>query len=57
LFAHEIKERLQEEGVCGEISDATLHSALRQMDGRKIIMLMRQKRARRFPKPLWRQGI
>ncbi len=38
LFAHEIKEKLQCEGLCEEISDATLYSALKQMDGRKLIM-------------------
>jgi hypothetical protein len=43
LFEHEIKERLQEEGVCEEISDVTLYCALKQMDGRKLIMLMREK--------------
>jgi len=43
LFAHEIKERLQAEGLCGEISDASLYSALKQMDGRKLVMLMRAK--------------
>jgi transposase-like protein len=56
LFAHEIKERLQEEGVCGEISDATLHSALRQMDGRKIIMLMREKASKEVPQAFMEAG-
>ena len=49
LFEHEIKERLQAEGACGEISEATLYSALRQMDGRKLIMLMRKKASKRVP--------
>jgi transposase-like protein len=56
LFAHEIKERLQEEGVCEEISDATLHSALRQMDGRKIIMLMREKASKEVPQAFMEAG-
>ncbi len=43
LVLHEIKELLQEEGVCEEISDPSLYSALRQMDGRKLIRLMREK--------------
>jgi len=29
LFAHEIKEQLQAEGLCPEISDGSLYSALR----------------------------
>ncbi len=49
LFIHEIKEKLQEEGVCGEISDVTLCSALKQMDGRKLIKLMREKAGKSVP--------
>ena len=49
LFEHEIKERLQEEGVCEEISDVTLYSALKQMDGRRLIMLMREKASKIIP--------
>ena len=49
LFIHEIKEKLQEEGVCGEISDVTLCSALKQIDGRKLIKLMREKASKRVP--------
>jgi len=48
-FEQEIKERLQEEGFCKEISDATLYSALKQMDGRKLIKLMREKAAKSVP--------
>jgi transposase-like protein len=49
LFMHEIKEQLQAEGVCGEISDATLYSALKQIDGRKLMMLMRRKASKAMP--------
>jgi len=56
MFLHEIKERLQEEGVCEEISDATLHSALRQMDGRKLIMLMREKASKSMPEAFMESG-
>ncbi len=49
LFEQEIKERLQEEGFCTEISNATLYSALKQMDGRKLIMLMRKKASKIVP--------
>ena len=47
---HEIKERLKSEGVCGEISAHTLSTALKLMDGRKIIQLMREKARKRAPK-------
>ncbi len=56
MFLHEIKERLQEEGVCEEISDATLHSALRHMDGRKLIMLMREKASKSVPEAFMESG-
>ena len=49
LFMHEIKERLKAEGVCGEISDESLYRALRQMDGRKLMMLMRRKASKGMP--------
>ncbi|GAI74404.1 unnamed protein product, partial [marine sediment metagenome] len=49
LFIHQVKERLQQEGVCGEITDATLHSALKQMNGRKVVMLMRKKAREGIP--------
>ncbi|MEE9502036.1 MAG: DDE-type integrase/transposase/recombinase [Candidatus Aminicenantaceae bacterium] len=56
LFEHEIKERLQEEGVCGEISEATLYSALRKMDGRNLIMLMREKASKSVPEAFMEAG-
>lgn len=43
LFGYEIKERLKAEGICEDISDVTLYRALKQMDGRKLIMLLREK--------------
>ena len=49
LFIHEIKERLQTEGMCGDVSNATLSHALQQMDGRKLIMLMREKASKQLP--------
>ena len=55
-FEREIKERLQEEGVCGEISDATLYRALRQMDGRKLIKLMRKKAGKSVPEAFMQAG-
>jgi hypothetical protein len=56
LYLHEIKERLQEEGVCEEISDPSLHSALRQMDGRKLIRLMREKASKSVPEAFMESG-
>jgi transposase-like protein/transposase len=56
LFVHEIKERLQEEEVCGDISEATLHSALRQMDGKKIVTLMREKASKEVPQAFMEAG-
>ena len=56
LFEHEIKERLQEEGVCEEISEVTLYSALKQMDGRKLIMLMREKASKIVPEAFMESG-
>jgi transposase-like protein len=56
LFEHEIKERLQEENICTEVSDATLYSALKQMDGRKLIMLMREKASKHVPEAFIEAG-
>ena len=56
LVLHEIKELLQEEGVCEEISDSSLHSALRQMDGRKLIRLMREKASKSVPEAFMESG-
>jgi len=56
LFAHEIKEKLKAEGVCDEISDTSLHSAVRQMDGRKLVMLMRAKADRQSPQAFTQAG-
>ena len=56
LFGKEIKERLQAEGICAEISDPTLHSALKQMDGRKLIMLMREKATKIVPEAFMSAG-
>ena len=50
LFIHQVKERLQQEGVCGEITDATLNSTLKQMNGRKVVMLMRKKAREGIPR-------
>jgi transposase-like protein/transposase len=49
LFMHEIRERLEQEGVCGQISDGTLYGALKQMDGRRLVMLMREKSNKQVP--------
>jgi transposase-like protein/transposase len=56
LFVHEIKERLLEERTCGDISEATLHSALRKMDGRRLIMLMREKASKQVPQAFMEAG-
>ncbi|MBW8035939.1 MAG: hypothetical protein FVQ79_09985 [Planctomycetes bacterium] len=56
LFEHEIKERLREENICTEVSDATLYSALKQMDGRKLIMLMREKASKSVPEAFMEAG-
>jgi len=56
LFTHEIKEKLREEGLCQDISDATLYSALKQMDGRKLMMLMRRKASKQTPEAFTESG-
>jgi len=56
LLMHEIKERLQSEGVCEEISDDTIYRALKQMDGRKLIMLMREKASKSVPEAFMEAG-
>jgi len=56
LFMHEIKGRLQAEGICEEISDGSLYRALRQMDGRKLIMLMREKASKQVPQAFMEAG-
>jgi len=56
LFIHEIKERLQSEGVCEEISDGSLYRALRQMDGRKLVVLMREKASKQVPQAFMEAG-
>jgi transposase-like protein len=56
LFIHEIKERLRTEGVCGDISNATIARALRRMDGRKLIMLMREKASKQLPDAFMEAG-
>ena len=56
LFVHEVKERLRAEGLCEEISDNSLYSALRQLDGRKLIMLMREKASKVVPEVFMEAG-
>ncbi len=56
LFLHEIKEKLQAEGTCGEISERTLCSALRQLDGRRVIKLMREKASKNTPEAFMGAG-
>ena len=57
LFTREIKQQLQAEGVCGEIGNVTIQEAIKQMDGRRLVMLMRRKSAKRIPEALWSQGM
>jgi transposase-like protein len=56
LFVHELKGRLQAEGVCEEISEGTLARALDQMPGRKLIMRMREKSSKRLPEAFVEAG-
>ncbi len=56
LFVHEIKERLRGEGICAEIGEHTLSRALRQMDGRRLIKLMREKGSKRMPEAFVEAG-
>ena len=56
LYAHEIKERLRSEGVCGGISAATLRTALSMIDGKKMIQLMREKARKKAPKVFMKAG-
>jgi hypothetical protein len=57
LFTQQIKQQLQAEGVCGEIGNVTIQEAIKQMDGRRLVMLMRRKSAKRVPEALWSQGM
>ena len=57
LFGYEIKERLKAEGICEEISDVTLYRALKQMDGRKLIMLLREKTSKHIPEKIGRAHV
>ena len=43
LSASEIKDILRDEGLCDEVSESTVYNAQRQMNGRRIIELMRKK--------------
>jgi hypothetical protein len=43
LSASEIRDILKGEGLCDEVSEATIYNAQRQMNGRRLIELMRQK--------------
>ena len=56
LFVHEIKERLRSEGVYEEISAHTISTALKMIDGRKIIQLMREKARKKAPKVFMKAG-
>jgi len=56
LFTQQIKDRLQAEGVCGEIGNITIQEAIKQMDGRKVVMLMRRKSAKRIPEAFVETG-
>jgi transposase-like protein len=56
LYANEIREQLQQEGVCSKISVESLLRAIKQLDGRKLIMLMRQKAAKEVPQAFMEAG-
>lgn len=56
LFTQQIKQRLQAEGVCGEIGNIPIQEAIKQMDGRKLVMLMRRKSAKRVPEAFVEAG-
>ena len=43
LSATEIRDILMGEGLCDEVSEATIYNAQRQMNGRRLIELMRKK--------------
>jgi hypothetical protein len=56
LFTQQIKQQLQAEGVCGEIGNVTIQEAIKQMDGRKVVMLMRRKSAKWVPEAFMEAG-
>jgi len=56
LYAKEIRDQLQQEGICSEISQASLLRAIKQLDGRKLIMLMRQKASKEVPQAFMEAG-
>jgi transposase-like protein len=49
LSAEAIRDQLRAEGLCQKISGRSIYLAQRMMDGRKLILLMRERSARRVP--------
>jgi len=56
LSAEQILEILTSEGICEDISLGTIFIAQRQMDGRRILKLMRKKAAKAFPEVFMQWG-
>ncbi len=56
LSASDIKKILISEGLCDDISEASIYSAQRQMDGRRIVELMRKKESKNIPQELSETG-
>ena len=56
LSASDIKRILISEGLCDDISEASIYSAQRQMDGRRIVELLRKKESKNIPQELSETG-
>ena len=56
LSASDIKKILISEGLCDDISEASIYSAQRQMDGRRIVELLRKKESKNIPQELSETG-
>ncbi len=56
LSASDIKKILISEGLCDDISEASIYSAQRQMDGRRLVELMRKKESKNIPQELSETG-
>ena len=56
LSASDIKKILISEKLCDDISEASIYSAQRQMDGRRIVELLRKKESKNIPQELSETG-
>lgn len=56
LSAENLIENLQQEGLCEQISITSVYNAQKQLDGRKLIELMREKANKKIPEAFMESG-